>query len=111
MPLVSPLDQAVVRPVSLKLVQRLASDFFQRSHAVFYLGQTAAPQRDHAALDSFLFQLHGRSADQDQLANLIVNFHDFIKARAPLVAGAVAVGATLAFEDLYRLGLFRRKPS
>ena len=81
-------------------MNRFARDFFQRRHARAHLDQSAAAQRDHAALDGLLLQFHCRGADQDQLADLVVDLHHFVQTAAALVSGVVADAAALALLNL-----------
>ncbi len=85
--------------------------FFQRGHAILYLDQSAATQRDHSVLDGFLFQFDCRGADKNELADVIINFHHFIKTGAAFIACSIASGATAAFENFDGLGFFRRVSS
>src|SRR6476469_670161 len=102
--------------ISLSLVRaRLVNGFtrylLQRGHSILYLDQSAATQRDHSVLDGFLFQFDCRGADQNELANVIVNFHHFIQTGAAFIAGSIASGATATFENFDGLGFFRRVSS
>ena len=67
---------------------------------VLDLPQTAAAQRDHAFLDGLAPQLERRRADENQLAQLVGDLHDFVQADAALVAGLVALVAARALERL-----------
>src|SRR5580698_6607114 len=89
------------RILTAELVNRLAGNFLERGHARRNLDQPAAPQRDHAALDGFLFQLHRRSADQNQFADLVVHFHDLIETATTFVSGVVADPTAFAFLNLH----------
>src|SRR5258708_38751595 len=93
-----------------KLVDGLARHFFQGGDAIVDLNQASAAQGQHALLNGLLLQFHGRGPNQDQLAHIIVNFHDFVEPRPALVPGAVADSAALPLEDLGGPCLFRGKP-
>src|SRR5436190_7204869 len=91
------------------LLNRLARHFLDRRDAFHYLLQSAPAERDHAFVDRLPAQLQGRGAHQDQLAQFVGDFHDFVETDAPLVAGvvaALAAGALLG-DDLGRF--FRRE--
>src|SRR6267142_1610646 len=60
------------------------------------------------AIDRLLLELQRRCANEDQFAELVVNFHDFVEAGAALVAALVASGAALAVINLGGLYFFRR---
>jgi len=47
-----------------------------------------------------------RGANKNQFAQLIVNFHDLVEARAALVAALVTRSAAFAVVNLGSLGLF-----
>src|SRR5450432_3808640 len=100
-------DNAILRNIvgdSFCLFGRLghgfANDFFDRGNACTNLFQTRFAQRNHAVFDRLLPQLDSRGADQYQLADLIGNFHHFVKADASLVTGIVTSGAALALKNL-----------
>src|SRR6266404_1337864 len=56
-------------------------------------------------------QLQRRGANKNQFAQLIVNFHDLVEARAALVAALVTGSAAFAVVNLGSLGLFGSVPS
>src|ERR1700733_10628791 len=87
------LDQSV----KTESVNCFAGYFLQGRHTRRNFDQPAAPQRDHAALNGFLFELDRRSSNQTQLSNLIVNFHDFIKAATALVSRVLQTVHPLPF--------------
>src|SRR6266403_1749284 len=93
------------------LQNRFAQDFFHGGLSKRNLDQTAAPQGDHALLDRFFLQLQRRGANKNQFAQLIVNFHDLVEARAALVAALVTGSAAFAVVNLGSLGLFGSVPS
>src|SRR5882724_4349435 len=93
------------------LQNRFAQDFLHGGLSKRNLDQTAAPQGDHALLDRFFLQLQRRGANKNQFAQLIVNFHDLVEARAALVAALVTGSAAFAVVNLGSLGLFGSVPS
>src|SRR6267143_4433217 len=88
------------------LQNRFTQDFFHGGLSKRNLYQTTAPQGDHALLDGLLLQFQCRSANKNQLAEIIVNFHDLVKTRAALVAALVTCTTALSLVDLGGLGLF-----
>src|ERR1043166_6257029 len=94
---------------SVKLVNRFARHFLERGHSRRNFDQPTAAQCNHAALNSFLFQFHGRSAYQNQFTNLVVNFHYLVQTAPSFVPVVIADTATFALLDLDRLGLVWRE--
>src|ERR1700730_7136435 len=78
------------------LFHRFPYDLFERCHAVLHLAQPALPERDHALVDRPSAGLGGRRADENQLAQLLADFHHFIETDATLVPGVEAPVAALA---------------
>src|SRR5215510_15425345 len=62
---------------SPRLGDRFANDFIERCQAAANLVQTRFAQRDHAVVDRLLPEFKCGSADQDQLTNLVGDFHHF----------------------------------
>src|SRR5579864_8769516 len=89
-------------------VHGLAGHFFERGGAIHHLDQATAAQRDHAALDGLLLELHRGSSYQDQLADLVIDLHDLVEPAASLVASVIADGAAAAFFWPHFFRLFRR---
>src|SRR5215510_7821662 len=95
---------------SPRLGDRFANDFFERRQASANLVQTRFAQRDHAVVDRLLSQFKCGSADQDQLTNLVGDFHNFVKTDSPFVTGVIAGQTSLALESLDSLGFFELEP-
>src|SRR5207245_9079320 len=72
------------------------------------LDQAASPQREHSLLDRLLLQFVGRSANENQLAQFIIDLHDFVETGATLVSAFVASGTAFAVIDLGGLRFFGR---
>src|SRR6266851_3623613 len=98
---------AIIRPSSQ---YGFPQDFLERGQPGGDLEQAAAAQRDHALLQRFLLQFQGRCPHQDELAELIVDLHDFIEPNAPLVPALVARRTTLAMIDRRRFSFLRSEP-
>src|SRR5262245_47746876 len=81
---------------SSRLLHGFSRHFLDRRHALHDLPQTAAAERDHALVHGLPFELERRSPHENQLAELLGDFHDLVEADAPLVAGAIAPVAALA---------------
>src|SRR5882724_11043781 len=86
------------------LMNGLACHFFQRGLACGNFDQTAAAQRDHAALNCLFLQFERRSTYQDQFLDLVSHFHHFVQTGPAFVSGVVADPAAFAFFDLHCLG-------
>src|SRR5262245_44433189 len=71
-------------------LHRLAHHFFDGREAVLALAQAARPQRDHSLVYRLAPQLEARRTHEDQLAQLVRDFHHFVETDAALVAGLVA---------------------
>src|SRR5258708_5145819 len=97
------------RAVSAFLMDRFAGHFFERGPALRDLDQPAASQGDHAAFNRFLLEFERRGADQNQFADLVIDFHHFVQSGAALVAGLVAGGAAFPLHDLHRVRRFGRE--
>src|SRR6202166_3121809 len=69
------------------LFHRLPDDLFERGHTVLHLAQPALPERDHPLVDRLAAELRARRADENQLAQLLADFHHLVEADAALVAG------------------------
>src|SRR5689334_13213913 len=82
------------------LQNRLAQHFVHGGHARRDFHQPASPQRQHSLFDGLLLQFQRRSANQNQLAQFVVDLHYFVQAGASLVAALVARGAALAVVNL-----------
>lgn len=74
--------------------------FFDRRCALENASQAILPQRHHAEFNRLLFQHNRRRALVDQLADRIVDLHQFVDPLAPFVAGVVAGIATFAVEEI-----------
>ena len=61
-----------------------------RRHAVLDFPQAALAERDHAFVNRLAAQFEAGRADENQLAQLLADFHHFVEADAALVAGVVA---------------------
>src|SRR4030095_4064863 len=85
---------------SPRLGDRFANDFLERCQAAANLVQTRFAQRDHAVIDRLLSQFKCGSANQDQLTNLVGDFHHFIKADSPFVTGVIARRTSLTLVSL-----------
>src|SRR5437016_14118547 len=85
----------------------VSQDFFHGRLPARHLDQTAAPQRDHSLLDGLLLQFQCRSADKNELAQFIIDFHHFVQAGTSLIATLAARGATLAMINLCGFCFFR----
>src|SRR5215510_3169446 len=94
---------------SPRLGDRFANDFFERRQAAANLEQTRFAQRDHAVVDRLLSQFKCGSADQDQLTNLVGDFHHFIKSYSPFVTRVIARRTSLALVGLDGLRFVSRK--
>src|ERR1700674_5788686 len=68
------------------LQHRFANDFFDGRDSFFDLDETRTPQADHASLGGVSLDIHGRTAGEDQVANAVVDLHDFDEADPALVA-------------------------
>ena len=88
-------------------MNRFARDFLERSHPSRNFDQSAATQRNHAALDGLLFQFQGGGAHQDQFADLVVDLHDLVQSAAALVSRVIADSAAFALLDLDGLGFLQ----
>src|SRR5207244_4310843 len=100
---------AIFNPWSLvvrreSLLHRFSDDFLDRRESVFHLAQPARAQRDHAFVDRLAAQLEARRADENQLAELVGDLHDFVETDAAFVAGLVAALAAGAFHRRHRVG-------
>src|SRR5437868_10441494 len=71
---------------SAVLVDRLASHFFKRGHALSNLDQPTASQGDHAAFNCFFLKFERGSADQNQFLDFIVHLHHFLQAATALIS-------------------------
>src|SRR5260370_39416893 len=83
-----------------RLEHRFADNFFDRSNAVLDFNQPRTAETDHSRLGSFLLDVDGRSAREDQLADFVADHHDFDQTDAALVAGVVAFDAAASLHDL-----------
>src|SRR5436309_2989206 len=81
------------------LEHSFADNFFNCGDAVFDFDQPRAAQADHARLGSFLLDVDGRSAREDELADFVADHHDFDQTDATLVASVVALVASPALHD------------
>src|SRR5690349_20507042 len=81
-------------------VNRFARDFLERGHARGRFDQPRAAQCDHPVFNRFLLQFRCRRTHQDQFADVVVYFHDFVKTGAALITGAVANRATAPLEHI-----------
>src|SRR5262245_36234839 len=90
------------------LENRFAQNFFQRGLARGNFDQSAAAESDHALLDGFLLEFQRGGADENEFAELIVDFHDFVQTGTAFVATFVANVAAFAVIDLGGLELVRR---
>src|SRR5262249_60105390 len=90
-----------------RLLHRLARDFFDRGDAFHHLQQAAPAQRDHPVVDRLAPELERRGADEDQLADLLGDFHHLVEADASAVAGVVVAVAPAALLLNHLLLLFR----
>src|ERR1700730_2072376 len=105
-------DSAILRNIVLLLLvlsHRFADNFLDGGNAATNLMQSRLAQRNHAVFNRFLPQLKGRSADQNQFADLVRDFLDSIESDASLIACVIASGTALTLVCLELLGLFRRE--
>src|SRR5689334_8201123 len=79
-----------------QLLDRLPCHFLYRRDSVHHFVQTAAAKRDHPFLDRLAPQLQPGCADENQLAQLVADFHHFIEADASFVTRVVAPFAAAA---------------
>src|SRR5271156_4655155 len=90
------------------LKNRFPKNFFHGRLAQGYFSQTAAPQGEHSLLHRFLFQFQCRSANENQLAHLVVDFHNFVQTGTSLVAALVAGRAAFAMINFGGLHFIKR---
>ena len=74
----------------------------------FTLRRPLMPQRDHPFVDRLAPQLEARGADENQLAQLLADFHHFVEADAALVAGVVARSQPAPFIGVTVVGVLLR---
>src|SRR5690242_10705948 len=68
-----------------RLVDRLARDLFQCGQSGHRFDQPASTQSDHAVLNRLLLQFHRRSADENELLQLVVDLHHLVETSTALV--------------------------
>src|SRR5258707_473391 len=85
--------------ISESLQHRFANDFFDGRDSFFDLDEARTSQADHASLGGVSFDVHGRTAGEDQVTNAVVDLHDLDEADATLVARVVAFVAATPLED------------
>src|SRR5215218_3157054 len=104
-------DIAIVLSIfgSPQLSDRFTNNFFRCGHAFTNLVQTRFAQRDHAVVDRLLPQFKCGSTDQDQLTDLVGDFHHFVKSDSPFVAGVITRRTSLALIGLDRPGFLCRE--
>src|SRR6476619_5902487 len=100
------IDMAITLSIvgSPRLGDRFANNFLDSCQAGANLVQTRFAEGDHAVVDRLLSQFKCGSADQDQLTNLVGNFHHFVKADSPFVTGVIARRTSLTLVSLEGLG-------
>src|SRR5215469_198666 len=107
------LNESAIRfsplPRLQNLVNGFAGHFLERGHAGRNLDQSAAPERQHAALDGLFLEFNRARSHQHQFLDLVVHFHDFVQASAALVPGVVTSAAPFALGDLHGRCFFRRE--
>src|SRR6266542_3606684 len=64
----------------------LPHDLFDAGHAFFDFAKAAGAQRQHPLVDRLAPQFEPRGADENQLAQLLADFHHFVETDASLVA-------------------------
>src|SRR3954464_14934468 len=89
--------------VAFVLSDRFADDLFDRRGPREDRAQAGLAQARHAVLAGAGPQVFRRGVGDDQVADFVVDRHQFVDARAPAVAGVVAAVAAAAVVELLAL--------